>query len=236
MTDHYQALIDSAKSRHSCRQFAAKPVPDEIVSKILTYAALTPSWSNTQPWRVDLVVGDAVTPLASALHDTASTTIPNPDFAFPEKFPGEYRDRRRASGLALYGALGIGKDDKAGAAAQMLRNFSFFGAPQAAIISTPADLGVYGAIDSGLYIQAFLTAAHSLGVSAVPQASLASVADELRRHLDIPQDRRIVAGISFGWEDTTSPANQFRTERAPVEDSVVRHGRVAPASTDQENQ
>ena len=42
-----------------------------------------------------------------------------------------------------------------------------------------------------------------------------------RDHLDreffgIGEDRRVVCGISFGYEDPAHPANRFRTRRAQV--------------------
>ncbi|MFZ0140221.1 MAG: hypothetical protein WAL70_03985 [Aeromicrobium sp.] len=56
----------------------------------------------------------------------------------------------RESGWQLYDAVGVAKGDREASALQMLRNFEFFGAPHAAIITTDAELVVYGAIDCGL--------------------------------------------------------------------------------------
>ena len=48
-------------------------------------------------------------------------------------------------------------------AAQTQENFALFGAPHVAILTVDATLGVYGAVDTGLYIGSFLLAAHALG-------------------------------------------------------------------------
>jgi len=42
----------------------------------------------------------------------------------------------------------------------------------------------------------------------------------VREQLDLPADRLVVCGISFGFENPAHPANQFRTTRAPLETVV----------------
>src|SRR3546814_3934948 len=45
-----------------------------------------------------------------------------------------------------------------------------------------------------------------------------------RSHFAIPDERVIVCGISFGYEDRSDPANAFRTRRAPIGDiaTIIR--------------
>jgi nitroreductase len=66
-----------------------------------------------------------------------------------------------------------------------------------------------------------MLAARSLGVATIAQAALSSWPDIVRGQLELPADRKVVCGISFGFEDPAHPANRFRTTRAPLE-SVVR--------------
>ena len=37
----------------------------------------------------------------------------------------------------------------------------------------------------------------------------------------MPEDRSVVCGMSFGYEDGAHPVNNFRTSRAPVDDVVT---------------
>ncbi len=128
-----------------------------------------------------------------------------PDFPMPERYSGVYLERRRASGWQLYEAVGIARGDRESPARQMLKNFELFGAPHTAIITTDAEQGVYGAVDSGLYVGTFLLAAQSLGLGAVPQAALATYAPLVREHFSIPKDRLVLLGISFGYPDLSHP-------------------------------
>ena len=85
-----------------------------------------------------------------------------------------------------------------------------------AIVTTDAALGTYGAVDCGAYVTTFMLAAKALGVACIAQAALASHSPFVRAHFGIPNDRLILCGISFGYEDEAHPANRFRTSRAPL--------------------
>ena len=222
-TDEYEALHRILEQRWTCRQFTADPVARETIEALLRLAGRTPSWCNTQPWQVAVTEGAGTDRFRKALLEHVACAIPEPDFPFPSAYTGVYRDRRRECGLQLYDSVGIAKGDNAGTMRQAVRNFELFDAPHVAIVTSEADLGVYGAVDCGLYIGNFLLAAQSLGLGAAPQAALASYSPFLRAHFDIPDHRRVVAAISFGHPDTDHPVNRFRTTRADLDHVVAWH-------------
>jgi len=214
---------DVLKSRYSARRFLSKPVSAAMLERLLELAQHTPSWCNTQPWQLVITRGEATDRFRQALYQHArSGAKPEPDFAFPAAYLGAYRDRRKVCGVQLYQALGIGRDDKAAAAEQSLENFRFFGAPHVAILTTDESLGAYGMLDCGLYIQTFMLAARSLGIDSIAQAALASYPVFIRQFLDLPADRKLVCGISFGYADEPHAIHSYRTERAGLDD-VVRY-------------
>ena len=215
-------LEEVIRSRYSCRKYLAKPVPRPIIEKILALAQKTPSWCNTQPWQVVLLSGDAKDRFGERLYAHArSGATPNPDFAYPIRYEGIYRDRRKVCGVQLYQAVGIGREDKNAAAEQSLENFRFFGAPHVALITTEEDLGIYGAIDCGLYVSNFMLVAQSLGVASIAQAALASYPECIRTHFGLPPHRKVVCGISFGYADAAHPINTYRTTRSPAREIVT---------------
>ncbi|MEN9885821.1 MAG: hypothetical protein RL758_399 [Pseudomonadota bacterium] len=83
-------------------------------------------------------------------------------------------------------------------------------------------------MDCGAWVSSFLLAATSLGLGAIAQAAVASWPVILRAQLPISDDQRVVCGISFGYEDATHPANDFRTHRAPIEAFVTWVGPETP--------
>ncbi|MEK9964690.1 MAG: nitroreductase [Betaproteobacteria bacterium] len=216
------SVIDALSNRYSCRRFKQDAVPIDLIHKILTAAQKTPSWCNTQPWGVHVVSGKALQALSEKLEkQAASGATPNPDFSFPERYEGDYRDRRKVCGLQLYKSVGIEKGDAERTRDQALENFRFFAAPHVMFLTVPSELGVYGAVDCGLYVSSFMLVANELGVATIAQAALASYPDVVREALNIGKERHLVCGISFGFEDTTHPINGYRTERESIA-SVVK--------------
>lgn len=209
------------ETRHSCRAFRSEPVPREVIREILELAQKTPSWCNTQPWHVHLVEGAQLQEMRAGLRAAVTTQPQQPDLPFPATYAGVYKERRKECALSLYRSVGIADGDRQASAEQALANFDLFGAPHVAIVTTTGDLGVYGAVDCGLYVSTFLLAAQSLGVATVPQAALAGCAPYLRDFLALPPGRQILCGISFGYADEAHPANGFRTARADLTESVT---------------
>lgn len=207
--------------RWSCRGFTSDPVPEATLRRIFDLAQRTPSWCNTQPWHTHLLSGEAAAQLSKVLTDAAVAGGMNTDFPIPAAYTGVYDERRRTAGYALYASLGIERSDKMARNLQMLKNWSFFGAPHVAIITTDRDLGVYGAVDCGGFVANLVNAAHDAGMASVPQAALAFYAAEVRNFLGLPDDRMVLCGVSLGYADPDHPANAFRTARAAVDDAVT---------------
>lgn len=220
--DRSDVLEQLLQERHSCRGYLSIPVPTPILERILTLAQRTASWCNSQSWQVIVTRGAGTERFRAALHrHAASRADPAPDFPFPEAWAGVYLGRRRESGLQLYDACGIARGDRAASAAQGLENVRFFGAPHVAIVTTERALGVYGAVDCGGYVSSFMLAARSLGVASIAQAAIAAHSGFVHRYFGLPERRRVVCGISFGFEDEAHKANGFRTTRAPIEEVVT---------------
>ena len=227
-TSAARALDRLVRERHSCRAFRPEPVARELIEQILSTAQRSASWCNSQPWQVIVTEGTETDRFREALFAHASaqswadqrTRPEQPDFDFPLRYTGLYKDRQRATGWALYDSVGIAFGDREASGRQVLENFRLFGAPHVMIVTTEADLGVYGAIDCGGWIANVMLVAQSRGVATIAQAALAGVAGFVRNWFALPPERQIVCGISFGYADAAHPANSFRTTRAPLAEVV----------------
>ncbi len=218
---HSDSLNHLLDTRFSCRAFRPDPVPQATVEAIVRTAQKVPSWCNAQPWQLVITSGAETDRFRDALFAAASSTAPAPDMEWPKAYPGVYGDRRRACGFQLYDAVGVTKGDRAAGAAQMMENYRLFGAPHVAIVTSPAVLGPYGAMDTGGFVTAFCLAAQAEGVATIPQAAIAAQAPFVRAYFDIPEDRLILCAISFGYADPDHPANSFRTDRANPADVIA---------------
>ena len=220
--DRIGVLEELLNERYSVRAFLPQEVARETIDRLLTTAQRTASWCNSQPWQVIIASGAAKERFRKEIYAAAiSGAEEGHDFTPPREYLGLYLERRRESGFQLYNTLGIVRGDKAAYAKQALENYNFFGAPHVAVIHTDEPLGVYGAIDCGAYVGNFMLAAQALGLGTIPQAALARHSKLIRRHFNLPDDRRIVCGISFGFADHAHLVNSYRTSRAKVADTVT---------------
>lgn len=224
MTVQLDVLTEILDERWTCRQFLPEQVPQADIERLLALAQRTPSWCNTQPWQVTVTSGEETARFKKALAEHLLVHAQAPDLEFPAAYTGPYQARRRECGYQLYDSVGISKDDSEQRLKQMLRNFELFDAPHVAIVTTEADLGVYGAVDCGLWVSTFLLGAQALGLGAAPQAALAGYSPFLRDYFGIPDNRQVVVGISFGYADTEHPINRFRTSRAPIAEAATLLG------------
>ncbi|WP_298497559.1 nitroreductase [uncultured Maritimibacter sp.] len=217
MTD-YDTLFSLLKARHSCRAFKPDQIARADIEAILTAAQRVPSWCNAQPWQVQITSGASTEELREGMAKAIAEGRSGSDLPFPTGYTGAHRDRRRTCGWQLYEAVGVEKGDRSGSAREMMKNYSFFGAPHVAMISSGAELGPYGALDTGGFITAFCLAAQARGIATIAQAAPAGFAPFLHDHFSLGDDRLALCVISFGYADSDHPANSFRTERAPLED------------------
>lgn len=216
--DDFAALSRILHSRYSARAFLPDAVPDQVVAEIVRVAGRVPSWCNAQPWQVHVTRPAQTQAFSQMLLAQVGATPPQPDIAWPAAYTGAYQQRRRDCGFQLYDAVGIAREDKAARAAQMLENYRFFGAPHVAVITSEADLGGYGAMDTGGFVAAFTLAAQAAGLACVPQAAIAAYAPAVRAHFNLPDTRLVLCAISFGYADESHPINGFRTARAGLDE------------------
>ncbi|MDN8009685.1 nitroreductase [Burkholderia multivorans] len=214
-----ETLERIAAERYTCRAYLPDAVPIDVIERIVEIAKRAASWCNVQPWHAIVTSRDTTERFRAALvaHAAQHPGI-DADIPFPDEYRGVYGERRREVGYALYAALGIARDDRQARERQVAENFRLFGAPHVALLTIPAELGPYAALDCGAFVASFLLAARAHGVATTAQAALAHHARFIRRYFGIGDERRFVCGIAFGYADTTHPANAFRSTRAATAD------------------
>jgi nitroreductase len=217
-------LDETIRSRRSVRGFYRdRPVPDQVLREALDLAQRAPSNCNVQPWRVFVASGARCNKLRAELYHAASGgQPPMPDDPIDE-FLGEYRQAQVDCAVALYTEMGIERHDREARVHAFLRNFEFFDAPHVAIVCMQRQFGVGVALDVGMWVQTFMLALWARGVASCAQASLRLYPSIIRHELKIPDELRILCGVSFGYEDPSVPANRTRQKRSPIEENVTFH-------------
>lgn len=215
-------LEDAIYARRSVRGYLDKAVPREVLEKIFQLAQQTPSNCNIQPWRVFVASGAKRDKIRARLIEQVSSGVPsNPDFDNSGKFLGEYRTRQVECAVALYSAMGIGRDDKEGRKAASLRNFELFDAPHVAFICMDRAFGTTVALDVGMYAQTLMLSMTAYGISSCAQGSMRNYPDVVREEFGLNDKLGVLFGISFGYENPEVPANAAKTTREDLSVNVV---------------
>lgn len=232
---------EALEKRHSTRSFSNTPIAPELLNEILDQAALSPSWSNTHPYKIAVAQGPVIEDLRETLHQrylraaklqrankiTQIKALISRDPGLPDgdvkpilKYPKDLQDRRFECGMGLYETLGIGRKDFAAREKQMAENFKFFGAPVAVFLFIHKDVGVYSALDAGIFMQSLMLAATENGLGSCAQGALGLYRSPIEKHFKIPENYHLLCGVALGYE-TDHPVNQFQPEKMKANDLMI---------------
>ena len=215
-------VYEAVKSRHAVRDFTDEPVPQQVLERVLSAAAWSPSGSNIQPWRPYVVSGTPLKELKKRATEriTAGDPWDEPEYVqYPEPLKPPYCDRRSDFGRQRYGDLGIAREDTEARYRAAIANWDCFGAPAALFCYIDRALGRAQWSDLGMYLQTFMLLCQSEGLSTCPQMAWAKVHRTVAEILTPPDDLTLFCGISIGREQPTETAS--RTGRAPVAETVT---------------
>lgn len=207
------------KERMSIRAFIDKPVPKDLLTEIIDTAKWSPSYKNSQPWDVLVLSGKKKEEVSSLLLSLLGQgEKAEPDLAAPTSWPDReqaqidhlFASRKEATGMDLADPKVIVLAKKA--------NFKFYKAPHAIYLFQDERLSSWSLFDLGLFAQSLMLAAFAKGLGTVPQAFVTDYSSQVKDFLDIPSSKRLVLGLSIGYPDLESPANQLRTERMAIDE------------------
>ena len=233
-------LAEIIRARRSVRDFLPDPIPQALLDSVLTDANWSPSWSNTQPYRIAIVSGaikdqlkaelcqrfDAGMKaqrggLAGKLRLLASRNgLPDGDFKVNFEYPEELQPARRATGHKLYDLLGIKRGDHAARERQMRKNFEFFSAPTAIFLFVHAGLREFSVLDAGIYLQTLMLSAQAHGLATCAQGALATWGGPVRAKFAVPEHYKLICGVSIGYA-STHPVNQFNPGRGEPQNLLI---------------
>lgn len=212
-------VSDAIRQRYSVRGFRPDPVPDATIREVIEVARLAPSSSNTQPWHIAVVSGEARRRLEAALFEEIDAgKAPYPGFPpGGAGLQGEYKRRQIECAYGYYGTMGVARDDQVARRDLLLKNWRFFGAPHAAFLSMPGTMNRVNALDVGIFLQSVMLLFAERGIACCPQGALASYPGPVRAVARVPEGNVILCGLSFGYEAPGERINQVRMGREPLD-------------------
>lgn len=189
------------RERRSIRRYLARPVPRDLLEKLLTAAMWAPSAHNRQPWRFCVVTSPALQEALSRRMAQRWRRDLGQDGAEPAAI-----ERR----LAISHARITG----AGALILVALSMEDMGAyPDSQRAAAEWTMAVQS---TALACQNLLLAAHHYGLGACWMCAPLFVPDLVRDVLALPDDWRPQALITLGY-----PAEEREKERAPLHSRVI---------------
>lgn len=211
---------EAVLGRRSVRGFLDRPVDPALIRRLVELAARAPSGGNVQPWHIDVIGGDALAAfkqeigakIAGGHRETPAYDI------YPLELDDPYRARRFGIGEAMYGHIGIPRDDRPARRTWFAQNFAFFGAPMGLFCTVRRDMGPPQWSDLGMYLQTLMLLLVEHGLASCAQECWAMYPETVTEFLGTPPDRMLFCGMAIGYEDAGKPANNLRSPRAPVDE------------------
>lgn len=233
-------LAEIIRARRSVRDFLPDAIPQAVLDSVLADANCSPSWSNTQPYRIAIASGEIKNQLKAELcarFDIGMKAqrgglvgklrllatrrgLPDGDFKINFEYPQELQPARRATGHKLYELLGIGRKDHAAREDQMRKNFEFFSAPTVIFLFVHQGLREFSVLDAGIYLQTLMLSAHANGLATCAQGALATWGGPVREKFDVPEHYKLICGVSIGYA-SQHPVNQFNPGRGDQQALVI---------------
>jgi nitroreductase len=214
-------VSEAVAERFSARAFLAEPVSSSQIRRILERARQAPSGGNLQPWHVYVVAGQKLHALFRQVSESAAAHPRGepPEYnVYPPDLHEPYRSRRYKCGEDLYNALGIPREDKPARLFQFAKNLRGFGAPMVLFFTIDRAMGQNQWAHLGMFMQTIMLLAVEDGLHTCPQEAWSAFHSTVAAFIGMPDEQMFYCGMAIGHADLDHPVNQWRTERAPLEE------------------
>jgi nitroreductase len=215
-------VYEAVTNRRAVRGFTDRPVPKEVLERVLSAAAWSPSGSNLQPWNIYVVTGAPLAKLKKRAAERVAARDPWDEREYemyPPELKSPYRERRSAFGHERYSALGVAREDWEARQRAASANWNCFGAPAALFCYIDRELGLPQWADVGMYLQTVMLLLRAEGLHSCTQMAWSVYRKTVAEVLSPPDGLILFCGMSIGYEDVT--VRYTRTGRAPLDETVT---------------
>ena len=221
---HHEAvdIYEAMRSRQSVRGFLARPVPAEVVRRVLSASLQAPSGGNLQPWHVYVLAGPKLDLLKARVQARVAAGDPGdppPVPPYPLPLADRYAERLDDMGARRYGAVGVARDDRAARARVRAGNWECWGASTALFCYLAGELLPPQWLDAGMFLQSVMLLFRAEEVDTCPQIAWAEYHTTVAEVVQPPGNLVLACGLSIGYADPGVPRPTM--PRAPLSDAVT---------------
>ncbi len=209
------------QDRYTCRAYKDQSVSKEILIEILKDATRSTSWSNSQPWEIFIASGEKLEKLRNAYltsfenGETMESEIPRPN-----GWPSKIENRMNEFTKEKFEKMGIDRSDTQARQEHIRNNINFFGAPIVLFLCMDKHLSEWSILDIGQLAQSIMLAAKFHGVDTAPAYTTVVYPKHIRKYLNVPDNLKIMLGITLGYGKIDDIQNIYRTRRESLENIV----------------
>jgi len=211
-------LFEAINQRKSIRAFRPDPIPRETVGEILGYALKAPSAINLQPWEFIIIMDEERERLSRMLvksyREKQISCSPGNVKPLSETFSRRGIESFQVMNPCL---------EKMGLTFDRFVNegsCNFYGAPVAMILCLDNAFSKARLVDMGIILGYLTLTAFGFGLGTCPIGLISAYENEIKEHLDIPDNKDVVIGLALGHPDFENPVNGFKTPREGIESFV----------------
>jgi nitroreductase len=201
-------VYEAVRSRQSVRGFLDRPVPPEIVARILSAARQAPSGGNLQPWHIYVLSGAKLQDLMARVGRRVAAGDPGderPVPPYPLPLPSPYAERLNDMGARRYGAVGVSQDDQEGRARVRAGNWECWGAATALFCYLDERLLPPQWMDAGMFLQSVMLLFRAEGIDTCPQIAWAEYHRTVAESVEPASNLALACGMSIGYRDPDVP-------------------------------
>ena len=210
-------VSDAVHQRHSVRSFLRKPVSNDLVEELLIKSSRSASGGNLQPWKIFVINESSMENFLKFQEEWEKPEQPAYEI-YPKKLKEPYRTSRFELGEQMYDLLGIPREDKEARIKQVMKNFSFFGAPCAFFCFIDRQMGPPQWSDLGMFLQTFMLLAKEVGLDTCAQEAWSIKHDSVSEFVKADPEDILFCGMCIGYKDEQDPVNSLRSERRAIDE------------------
>ena len=210
-------FTELVQKRHSTRDFTAKAISQTQLEQIIKEAITTPSWVNSQPWRVYVATGKTLELIREKHRELVEKGVSGqPEYPVLSR---DKWDQRSQTNMAAW-TTEFKQRFKPGEVDFYQSQVELFNAQAIIYITLPKGSSLWSIHDIGAFTQTLVLSATYQGIDSITAYELVKFPASVKAIMEIPTNETLAIGVALGYS-STDPLNSFSPNKLTLEQVVT---------------